>query len=98
MSLWFKKIRGSLAALFIVSVFVNIGMWYERFVIIVTSIAHEYEPGGWGIYVPSWVEITILIGSFAWFFFWFLLFTKSLPTISIAEVKEHLAHQQEHGH
>jgi hypothetical protein len=43
-------------------------------------------------------EITILIGSFAWFFFWFLLFTKTLPTISIAEVKEHLAHQQEHGH
>lgn len=98
MSLWFKKVRLSLSALFVISIFVNIGMWYERFVIIVTSLAHEYEPGGWGIYIPSWVEITILIGSFAWFFFWFLLFTKTLPTISIAEVKEHLAHQQEHGH
>jgi molybdopterin-containing oxidoreductase family membrane subunit len=98
MSLWFKKTRLSLSALFVISIFVNIGMWYERFVIIITSLAHEYEPGGWGIYVPSWVEITILIDSFAWFFFWFLLFTKTLPTISIAEVKEHLAHQQEHGH
>jgi molybdopterin-containing oxidoreductase family membrane subunit len=82
----------------VISVFVNIGMWYERFVIIVTSLAHEYEPGGWGIYVPTWIEIAIMVGSFAWFFFWFLLFTKTLPTISIAEVKEHLAHEQEHGH
>jgi len=97
MSLWFKRTRNSLAALFVISIFVNIGMWYERFVIIVTSIAHEYEPGGWGVYTPSWVELTIMIGSFFWFFFWFLLFSKTLPTISIAEVKEHLAHQQEHG-
>jgi Ni/Fe-hydrogenase subunit HybB-like protein len=98
MSLWFKRTRNSLAALFAVTIFVNIGMWYERFVIIVTSLAHEYEPGGWGIYVPSTTEILILIGSFAWFFFWFLLFSRTLPVISIAEVKEHLAHEHEHGH
>ncbi len=91
-SLWFKRTRTSIAALFMVSVLVNIGMWYERFVIIVTSIAHEYDPASWGVYVPSATEITILIGSFAWFFFWFLLFTKALPVISIAEVKEHIAH------
>lgn len=98
MSLWFKRTRNSLAALFAVTIFVNIGMWYERFVIIVTSLAHEFEPGGWGIYVPTTTEILILIGSFAWFFFWFLLFSRTLPVISIAEVKEHLAHQHEHGH
>ncbi len=98
MSLWFKRTRNSLAALFAVTIFVNIGMWYERFVIIVTSLAHEFEPGGWGIYVPSTTEILIMIGSFAWFFFWFLLFSRTLPVISIAEVKEHLAHEHEHGH
>ncbi|MDT8436976.1 MAG: NrfD/PsrC family molybdoenzyme membrane anchor subunit [Gemmatimonadota bacterium] len=98
MSLWFRRTRNSLAALFVISIFVNIGMWYERFVIIVTSLAHEFEPGGWGIYVPTATEILILIGSFAWFFFWFLLFSRTLPVISIAEVKEHLAHAHEHGH
>ena len=98
MSLWFKRTRNSLAALFAVTIFVNIGMWYERFVIIVTSLAHEFEPGGWGIYVPTTTEILIMIGSFAWFFFWFLLFSRTLPVISIAEVKEHLAHEHEHGH
>jgi Ni/Fe-hydrogenase subunit HybB-like protein len=98
MSLWFKRTRNSLAALFAVTIFVNIGMWYERFVIIVTSLAHEFEPGGWGIYVPSTTEILIMIGSFAWFFFWFLLFSRTLPVISIAEVKDHLAHEHEHGH
>jgi len=98
MSLWFKRTRNSLAALFAVTIFVNIGMWYERFVIIVTSLTHGFEPGGWGIYVPSTTEILILIGSFAWFFFWFLLFSRTMPVISIAEVKEHLAHEHEHGH
>ncbi|MCY3699945.1 MAG: polysulfide reductase NrfD [Gemmatimonadetes bacterium] len=96
-ALWFKKVRTSLPALFALTIFVNIGMWYERFVIIVTSLAHEYEPGGWGLYTPSWVEMSILVGSFCWFFFWFLLFSRSLPVISIAEVKEHLAHEHAHA-
>jgi molybdopterin-containing oxidoreductase family membrane subunit len=97
MSLWFKRTRHSLKALFVISVFVNIGMWYERFVIIVTSLAHEFDPSAWQVYTPSLTEITIMVGSFAWFFFWFLLFAKTLPVISIAEVKEHLAHEHEHG-
>ncbi|MDP2498274.1 MAG: NrfD/PsrC family molybdoenzyme membrane anchor subunit [Candidatus Palauibacterales bacterium] len=93
-ALWFRKVRTSIPALFAISIFVNIGMFYERFVIIVTSLAHEFEPAAWGMYQPSWVEISILGGSFAWFFLWFLLFSKTLPTISIAEVKEHIAHAQ----
>ncbi len=103
MTCWFKKVRRNLAALFVISVFVNIGMWYERFVIFVTSLAHEYEPAGWGLYTPTWVELSITVGSFCWFFFWFLLFAKTLPVISIAEVKEYLAHghpldPEAHGH
>ena len=98
LTLWFEKVRHSIPALFAVSILVNIGMWYERFVIIVTSLAHEYQPAGWGLYTPSWVEMAILAGSFAWFFFWFLIFSKTMPTISIAEIKEHIVHQKESGH
>ena len=96
-TLWFKKVRHSVPALFAISIFVNIGMFYERFVIIVSSLAHEYVPSGWGLYTPSFVEISIMIGSFSWFYMWFLLFAKTLPTISIAEVKEHLEHEKAHG-
>ncbi len=86
-----RKVRRSITAMFIIAVFVNIGMWYERFVIIVTSQAHEFEPAAWGLYTPSWVELSITAGSFAWFLFWFMLFAKTLPVISITEVKESIA-------
>ena len=86
--LWFRRVRRSIAALFVISIFINIGMWFERFVIIVTSLSHEYEPWAWGLYRPSVVEMGILLGSFAWFGFWFLLFTRLLPPVAIAEMKE----------
>ena len=86
--LWFRRVRRSIAALFVISIFINIGMWFERFVIIVTSLSHEFEPWAWGLYRPSVVEMGILIGSFAWFGFWFLLFTRLLPPVAIAEMKE----------
>ncbi len=86
--LWFKRVRRSIAALFVISIFINIGMWFERFVIIVTSLSHEYEPWAWGLYRPSVVEMGILLGSFCWFGFWFLLFTRLLPPVAIAEMKE----------
>ncbi len=86
--LWFKKVRNSIPALFVLSLFVNLGMWMERFIIIVSSLAHEYEPYAMHHYTPSWVDWTILAGSFAWFFMWFLLFAKNFPTVSIVEVKE----------
>ncbi len=63
-------------------------MWFERFVIIVPSLSHEFEPWQWGHYLPSWVDVSILVGSFGWFFMWFLLFIKQLPVIAISEVKE----------
>ena len=86
--LWFKRFRRSIPALFVISIFINIGMWFERYVIVVTSLAHEYEPFAWGVYRPSLVEMGILVGSFAWFGFWFLLFTRLLPPVAIAELKE----------
>ncbi len=86
--LWFKRVRRSIAALFVISIFINIGMWFERFVIIVTSLSHEYEPFAWGMYRPSVTEMGIVLGSFGWFSFWFLLFTRLLPPVAIAELKE----------
>jgi Ni/Fe-hydrogenase subunit HybB-like protein len=86
--LWFKGIRRNIKALFIISIFINIGMWFERFNIIVMSLSHGFEPGAWGIYKPTWVELGITVGSFAWFFMFFLVFIKTLPAISITEMKE----------
>ena len=86
--LWFRRVRHSIPALFVISIFINIGMWFERFVIIVTSLTHEFEPFAWGLYRPTLVEMGLLIGSFSWFGFWFLLFTRLLPPVAIAELKE----------
>jgi molybdopterin-containing oxidoreductase family membrane subunit len=84
---WFKKIRRSIPIMFIVAVFVNVGMWFERFVIVVTSLSRDYLPASWAYYTPTLVDAMILIGSFGFFFTWILLFTKALPVVSIAEVK-----------
>jgi len=86
--LWFPKIRRSIPSMFVISLFINLGMWFERFVIIVVSLAHEYEPFAMDHYTPRWVDWTITAGSFAWFFMWFLLFAKNFPTVSIMEVKD----------
>jgi Ni/Fe-hydrogenase subunit HybB-like protein len=85
-----RPIRRSLGWLFGIAILVNIGMWYERFVIIVGSMAHEFVPYAWGLYSPSWVELSIMGGSFCMFFFLFLLFSKFLPTVSASEMKEAL--------
>jgi molybdopterin-containing oxidoreductase family membrane subunit len=88
--LWLKRIRTDLRSLFIISIFINIGMWFERFVIIATGLSHEFEPWQWAYYLPRWPELGILIGSFCWFSMWFLLFIRFFPVIAIAEVKEAL--------
>lgn len=84
---WFKKIRRSIPAMFVIGVLVNVGMWFERFVIVVTSLSRDYLPSSWGFYVPSIYDIGILIGSFGLFFTLLLLFVKSMPVVSISEVK-----------
>ncbi len=92
--LFSKRVRTSLAALFVISIFINIGMWLERFVIIVSSLSHDFDPANWpeGTYQPTWIEVAITAGSFAWFFFFFLLFVKNFPAISITEMKEDAQH------
>ena len=97
LAFFIKRIRTSLAWLFIIALLVNIGMWYERFVIIVGSIAHDFDPYVWGIYYPNWVELGLMVGSFSIFFFLFLLFIKFAPAISIAEVKEGLRPPMRNG-
>lgn len=85
--LWFKKIRTNLFLVFIISIFVNIGMWFERFVIITTSLHRDYLPSSWAMYSPTWVEICTFLGSFGLFFTLFLLFVRFLPAIAVSEVK-----------
>lgn len=84
---WFKKIRTSIAASWILSIIVNIGMWFERFVIIVTSLHRDYLPSSWAMFYPSAIDVCIFIGSIGVFFTLFLLFLRVLPAIAIAEVK-----------
>jgi molybdopterin-containing oxidoreductase family membrane subunit len=96
-ALWFKKIRNNLVILFIISLLINVGMWFERFNIIVISLSKEFEPGSWGLYKPSWVELGITVGSFAWFFMFFLIFVRTLPALSIAEIKEILPVPRKNG-
>jgi molybdopterin-containing oxidoreductase family membrane subunit len=89
LTLFARKLRRNTSYLFIVSILVTIGMWLERFVIIVTSLARDYDPYAWGIYKPTFVCLGIDIGSFGLFFMLYLLFVKSLPVLSITEIKEH---------
>ncbi len=84
---WFKKIRTSIPIMFILGIIVNIGMWFERFVIIVTSLSRDFLPSSWGMYTPTMYDIGILIFSFGLFFTLVLLFVRTLPAVSIAEVK-----------
>jgi molybdopterin-containing oxidoreductase family membrane subunit len=89
--LWFKPVRRNMAVLFVLMLFVNVGMWFERFVIIVTSLARPFEPYAWGVnYRMSWTEAAVTAGAFAWFFMFFLVFVKVLPAFPIAELKEAL--------
>jgi Ni/Fe-hydrogenase subunit HybB-like protein len=86
-SLWSRRVRASMPALFVISILVNIGMWFERFVIIVTSQHQSYLPSSWVMYRPTFIEIGTLIGSFGLFFTCFLLFIRLLPMIAIWEIK-----------
>lgn len=85
--LWFRKLRRNLVFTFILSIFINIGMWFERFVIIVTSLHRDYLPSSWSMYKPTLVEVGIFVGTLGLFFTCFLLFIRAFPVIAIAEVK-----------
>ncbi len=84
---WFKKIRTNLAATFVLSIVVNIGMWFERFVIIVTSLHRDFIPSSWAMFYPTIYDVGMYVFSIGFFFTAFLLFAKFFPVINIAEVK-----------
>jgi len=100
---WFKKARTSIPILFTLSIIINIGMWFERFVIIVTSLHRDFLPSSWGYFTPTIWDVSCLVGSFGLFFTMFCLFVRFLPMVATAEVKTvlpqadpHAAHA-EHG-
>ena len=85
--LWLKKVRMHIGTVFAITILVNIGMWFERFVIIVTSLYRDFLPSSWSSYAPTSIEVATLLGSFGLFFTCFLLFCRFLPVIAMAEVK-----------
>lgn len=102
---WFRKFRRSIPIMFTLSIFVNIGMWFERFVITVTSLSRDFLPSSWDYYAPTAWDMLTFVGSFGLFFTLFLLFLRFLPMIAISEVKgvmpeadpHHYAHDDTHG-
>jgi molybdopterin-containing oxidoreductase family membrane subunit len=99
--LWFRRVRAYVPAVFAICILVNVGMWFERFIIIVTSLSRDFIPANWFHYAPTRVEVATLLGSFGLFFTLFLLFCRFIPVIAVAEVKGVLKHgkpQRESAH
>ena len=95
MTFFSKRLRISIPWLLTVAILVNIGMWFERFVIIVTSLSHGFLPSSWGLYVPTVIELAITLMSFGFFFFLFLSFVKLFPSVAMFELKEQAIHHRE---
>jgi molybdopterin-containing oxidoreductase family membrane subunit len=95
--LWVKRLRTHMPTLFFVATAVTIGMWFERFEIIITSLTRDYLPSSWGSYGPTAVDILMFAGSFGLFFTLFILFIRFLPMINIAEVKAVMPQAHAHG-
>jgi Ni/Fe-hydrogenase subunit HybB-like protein len=91
LALFWKKVRTNVFSLWSIAICINLGMWLERYVIIISSPSHEFDPYSWGTFTSSWIERGIDFGAFCLFFFLFLLFVKHLPSISMSEVKEDLS-------
>ena len=94
---WFKAVRQNTTLVWILSIFVNVGMWFERFVIIVTSLARDFLPSSWGYYSPSIVEIFTFFGTFGVFSVLFLLFIRFVPIMPMSEVKAVIPQADPHG-
>jgi Ni/Fe-hydrogenase subunit HybB-like protein len=95
-ALWFPGVRKNLVVLFILSIIINIGMWLERFIIIVVSLSRDFLPSAWGFFTPTIWDWAILFGSLGFFFTMMFLFVRSMPSISIFEVRE-LVHKSQHA-
>ncbi|HJN80882.1 MAG: polysulfide reductase NrfD [Phycisphaerales bacterium] len=95
---WFKAIRRNIWVIFIIVLFVNLGMWFERFVIAVTSLTNDFLPSSWGWFEPTWVDVGTLLGSFGLFMTLFLLFIRFLPILAISEIKGVMPEADPHAH
>lgn len=97
---WWKKARTNIAVMFVVSLYVNIGMWFERYVIVASSLHRDFLPSSWDMYIPTWHDWGIVFGSFGFFFIFFLLFVRVLPAIAMAEIKSVMPSPKggSHGH
>ena len=84
---WWKSMRRNITVTFVMSIFVNIGMWFERFVIIASTLARDYLPTSWSYYTPTWVEIGIFVGTLGLFSTLFLIFIRLAPAVAVAEIK-----------
>jgi molybdopterin-containing oxidoreductase family membrane subunit len=84
---WFKKLRTNLVFTFIMSIVINTGMWFERFVIIVTSVHRDYVPSSWSMFYPTWTDLGVFIGTIGIFMFLFLLFARYFPVLALNELK-----------
>jgi molybdopterin-containing oxidoreductase family membrane subunit len=96
--LWISRFRTNAAAVWVLSIFINIGMWFERFIIIVSSLERDFVTSSWADYMPTSIELATLAGSFGLFFTCFLLFCRFLPIIAIAEIKGVLGYGRGHNH
>lgn len=96
--LWFKKVRSHIPTLFVVSILVNIGMWFERFVITITSLSQDFLPANWGFFKPTIWDMLTFLGTFGLFFTCIILFVRFLPSVAMAEVKGTLPDSQPHHH
>ncbi len=104
--MWLKSMRTNLWATMIVAMFANVGMWFERFVIIVIPLTRDFLPSSWHQFWPTWVDVLMFAGTFGFFFTNFLLFLRFLPIVALSEVKailpqahaHHLHHGVRHGH
>lgn len=94
---WFKKLRTNIPFMFVISIIINIGMWFERFVIIATSLHRDYLPSSWGYFTPTIVDILTFLGTFGLFLFLFTLFVRFLPMVAVSEVKGMMANEAMHG-
>jgi Ni/Fe-hydrogenase subunit HybB-like protein len=92
--LWFRKVRRNMAVLFVISLIVNVGMWLERFVIVVTSLHRDFLPSSWGMYFPTFWDIILYLGTIGQFVLLFFLFLRFVPMIAMFEMK-HLTHKSE---
>src|SRR5258708_39740818 len=93
--LWFRKVRAKVGALFAIAMVVNLGMWLERFVIVVTSLHRDFLPSSWGLYYPTRWDIFTFVGTIGLFLFLVFLFLRYLPLISIFEMRTLVASEEE---